>query len=407
MERLDFSSNMTYNAIEAAIHMNRYLAAKQYVQGKRVLDVACGEGYGTRLLKSWGAAEVIGVDISAEAIEKASALFSAEGVQFLRHAAEQLPFENDSFDVIVSFETIEHVDSPERFLEEIRRVVKFSGTVLLSCPNDYLYEEKLENYSNPFHKHRWHWYEIKELGEKYLGNDASWYFGFALNGFTNIPESLCTYPEKDALPTSMMGMMQGNRLENVNIVQSDRYLNQWNSNYFLGIWGQGSRQLKPTATIFPREYFVDPTDVIWSDLPRIAALHAEECRVLEEKARSIQAQLEMIQKQWEEAETIWNEQREQTKRKIHVLEIEKERTSQLLVVTKEENDSLWKRVGHLEWLNSEAEKVRTECETWRVQCEQMRPEYEYMQYLRGTKAFKAVQLFWRCKDAVKRLFHIK
>lgn len=149
MERLDFTEGSKYNPVEASIHLNRYLTTKQYVRGKRVLDIACGEGYGSKLMKNWGAASVVGVDTSEEALTVANNYFSGEGISFLNHTAEELPFENDSFDVVVSFETVEHLDHPENFLREVARVVKFDGVVLISCPNDpYIDIREGENLSS-------------------------------------------------------------------------------------------------------------------------------------------------------------------------------------------------------------------------------------------------------------------
>ena len=81
MERLDFSDESKYSAIEASIHLNRYLSAKKFIKGKKVLDVACGEGYGTYLLKKWGAAKVTGVDISKEALFVARDKFVDKGIK--------------------------------------------------------------------------------------------------------------------------------------------------------------------------------------------------------------------------------------------------------------------------------------------------------------------------------------
>ena len=71
-----------YNTAEAAIHLDRYLTAKQFVTGKHVLDIACGEGYGSKLMKDWGAASVVGVDISSEALQIANQMFAEEGITF-------------------------------------------------------------------------------------------------------------------------------------------------------------------------------------------------------------------------------------------------------------------------------------------------------------------------------------
>lgn len=107
MERLEITAK-NYVAEELAIHMARYSFVKKLVKGKKILDLACGEGYGSFLMKKWGgeSTTVIGVDISKEAIEKAKTNFSLESsITFLSCNAENLPFNSEQFDLIVSFET--------------------------------------------------------------------------------------------------------------------------------------------------------------------------------------------------------------------------------------------------------------------------------------------------------------
>src|SRR3990167_3806200 len=90
-------------------HWQRYKWIK--LKGKKILDCSCGTGYGSGLLAQNN--EVTGVDISEEAIEFAKQHFTAE---FKVGNAEQLEFEDESFDAVVSFETIEHLDNPYKFL---------------------------------------------------------------------------------------------------------------------------------------------------------------------------------------------------------------------------------------------------------------------------------------------------
>ncbi len=119
-------------------HYQRYYSALPLVRGKKVLDAACGEGYGTALLAK-AAAHVTGIDISPDAIARAKGSYSQEGrVRFIEGSIAELPLEDYSIDVVVSFETIEHVpeDIQHKFLDEIARVLKKDGFLIMSTPKD-------------------------------------------------------------------------------------------------------------------------------------------------------------------------------------------------------------------------------------------------------------------------------
>lgn len=122
-------------------HVQRYRFATKFVEGKRVYDVASGEGYGSDLLAKAGAASVTGVDISAEAVKHASEAYARDGLTYVEASATDLPFENDSADVFVSFETIEHFDGGPKFIDEISRVLVPGGTLVMSIPNPGFYDK--------------------------------------------------------------------------------------------------------------------------------------------------------------------------------------------------------------------------------------------------------------------------
>ncbi len=129
-------------------HLYRYKFATQYAIGRRVLDVACGEGYGAAALLSAGAASVIGVDISAEACSHAREKY---GLDARVGSATSLPLPDRSIDLIVSFETIEHVPEPARFVQECARVLAPSGVLVISTPNVEAYNPERDPANNPFH----------------------------------------------------------------------------------------------------------------------------------------------------------------------------------------------------------------------------------------------------------------
>lgn len=145
-------------------HIVRYEAVLPFVKNKTVLDVASGSGYGTKLLASQ-ARQVTGVDVSEEAVEYSKANFSAKNVTFKQGDGVSIPLEDNSVDVVVSFETIEHIDDYVTFMKEIKRVLKKDGTFILSTPNDIEYSVE-----NHFHIHEFQKKELQDLVKKYYSN---------------------------------------------------------------------------------------------------------------------------------------------------------------------------------------------------------------------------------------------
>lgn len=154
-------------------HWHRYHFAARWARGRRVLDVACGEGYGAALL-ALGAAHVTGVDVSPASIEHAQRTYAgASNLEFVAGSCTHLPVASASFDVVVSFETLEHIHEHEAFLAEIARVLSPDGVLLLSCPNRLEYSDR-RAFANEFH--------VKELYREELAAllaarfpETSWY----------------------------------------------------------------------------------------------------------------------------------------------------------------------------------------------------------------------------------------
>ena len=321
MERLDFSADTAYNATEAAIHLNRYAMAKPFCKGATVLDAACGEGYGSYLMKSWGAKNVEGIDISSDAIAFAKNQFKSEGLQYSLHTVEILPFEDNYFDLVVSLETMEHLENPELFLKEIKRVVKPDGVVILSCPNDNYYFEK-DKIKNPFHKQAYTFFEFQNLAEKYLGNHVDYYLAFALNGFINIPYERRTEPER-GIAEDALGMFHYVECDQTLCVPQDCYLNQWNSNYYLGIWGKTVSAYRYSAVVSPRETFINHKDSDYDLLYHLDEIQKN----IEKQDITSNKEIETMKKTIAE----FSQERER-----HILELE--RLQLLLELVKKERD---------------------------------------------------------------------
>jgi ubiquinone/menaquinone biosynthesis C-methylase UbiE len=116
------------------MHSAAYEEAARLVPIGRVLDLGCNNGYGSYKLSQYGH-EVIGVDVSSEALADAKRRFSAVNLEFRQVSGLELPFESNSFDLITSFQVIEHIVDMEPYVNEIRRVLKPGGIVAFTTPN--------------------------------------------------------------------------------------------------------------------------------------------------------------------------------------------------------------------------------------------------------------------------------
>ena len=147
------------------VHVARYRHALHFVEGQRVLDIACGTGYGLSMLRE-RASEVVGVDVDITAIADAK---TRAGGDVLLGDGRKLPFRNACFDAVVSFETIEHFDNRDRFVSEISRVLTDSGFLILSTPN--------ANHTKPIDGKPRNPYHVHEYTPEELANELGKHFG--------------------------------------------------------------------------------------------------------------------------------------------------------------------------------------------------------------------------------------
>lgn len=134
-------------------HLHRYAIATNYIEDKIVLDIASGAGYGSNLM-SKKASFVFGVDIDDATVQEAKLKYKKENLEFITGSTSRIPLEDNSIDVVVSFETIEHHNEHKQMMDEIKRVLKPKGLLIISTP-DKLYYSDERNFNNQFH--------IKEL----------------------------------------------------------------------------------------------------------------------------------------------------------------------------------------------------------------------------------------------------
>jgi len=181
------------------IHEARYRFALKYVGGENHLDIACGTGFGLPILSS-AAKYVIGVDVDAPALVSASReLIGLKGSLVLANGCS-LPFHDDAFDGVTSFETIEHLQDRYTFVAELARVLAPGGVCILSTPNAAYTRPVNGKPRNPYH--------IYEYSPSELGALLARYFksvdllgqrlrpSFVISPFWDDQQNLCTARER-------------------------------------------------------------------------------------------------------------------------------------------------------------------------------------------------------------------
>jgi len=173
-------------------HFHRYALAARWCANKRTLDAACGEGYGSNLLAR-SAASVTGVDVSDQAISHARQRYEpVDGLEFQQADCTNLPFDNNEFERVVSFETLEHLAEQDQLLAEFRRVLKPDGLLILSSPDKASYTDA-KNTVNEYHVKELyrdeletligrHFPAVHLLGQKLMFHSAIW----SMEGFDHV-----------------------------------------------------------------------------------------------------------------------------------------------------------------------------------------------------------------------------
>ncbi|HEY2986494.1 MAG TPA: class I SAM-dependent methyltransferase [Candidatus Binatia bacterium] len=173
---LPFTGERFTPEIEGAIwyeHWHRYCAVLPAVVGKRVLDCACGEGYGSMLLAGV-AAVVTGIDINCIAIRHATSRYGKRAnLRFVQGSCVSLPLADESIDIVISFETIEHIAEQNAMLAEFRRVLVPEGILAVSSPNKPVYSGET-GYVNEYHVRELTREELKSMLDAPFPQQA-WY----------------------------------------------------------------------------------------------------------------------------------------------------------------------------------------------------------------------------------------
>lgn len=247
MERLDITSVPEMPNIEASIHFARYAIAMSLVKDKKVLDIACGEGYGSYLLKRAGAKEMVGVDVSADAINRARKSFEASGIEFVLAdvATIEQRYSAECFDVVISCETIEHIENPDTYLQSLKKLAKKDALFIITCPNDYWYYPE-DHQSNPYHLRKYRFKEFQQLAISVLGENVTWSIGTAVFGFGSTP--LDVRQGYLSIPDSWMSFREIDGAYLVSGNEEQKFSDS-NCSYFIGVWN--AAEMPIGTAVFP------------------------------------------------------------------------------------------------------------------------------------------------------------
>jgi len=156
-------------------HLARYHFAEKYVKDQAILDVGCGTGYGSATV-AHNSRFLVGIDQSRNAISYAGKHYAGPRTEFIVQDASHLGFSDDTFDVVLSFEMIEHLQDPAMFLSQINRVLRKGGLFIISTPNKIYTSpgratpiwkfHKTEYYASEFEDLLRQFFEVRMFGQR-------------------------------------------------------------------------------------------------------------------------------------------------------------------------------------------------------------------------------------------------
>jgi len=183
-----------------ARHFSAYRFVKDYISNKQVLDIGCGEGYGTHYLSGF-AREAVGIDYDDSIINYAKDKYRKENLRFYCFNIEDLHNFAKKFNVICSFQVIEHLRDTDKFLEDIKALLEEGGVFICSTPNRLDASPHSETPFNKFHAKEYDFLEFKELIERHFkdaemfglkrGKELNFYRRIKKIGFCNfLPDAI-------------------------------------------------------------------------------------------------------------------------------------------------------------------------------------------------------------------------
>lgn len=240
-----------------AEHMHRYQYITELIKGRIVLDAACGDGYGTDIIAA-NALKAYGIDISNEAIDIAKNKYKSDNLEFITSSISILPFEDASFDVVVSFETIEHVDeeTQRHFLNEVKRILKTDGILIMSTPNKLVYSD-IPGYKNDYHFKEFYVKEFDDFLKSYFRHVNLFSQGFEKysvinslkDSYVNSVNNIFQNYKNETQKTYIIAICSDNKVETFDRIQSIAHCNDLFQSHIYLDFGEGFSEQNKTGII--------------------------------------------------------------------------------------------------------------------------------------------------------------
>lgn len=335
-------------------HLHRYALCFELVSDKSVLDLASGEGYGSALLAKV-AQSVIGVDIDTESVEYAKHHYIGNpNLKFLVGSCESVPLPDESIDVITSFETIEHHDKHEEMIQEIKRILKPDGTLIISSPNRFSYSDE-QNYSNHFH--------VKELYYDELVSLLSQHFKYVKIYGQSLVTGSFVLPLQNSDQNSIKAYTgsASNLSQQVSSLKSPVY--------FVAVCSNKADNIQSTMD----SVYIDSSDDLLKALQNSR-------RQTEEALSFSQAQLKQTQDQLQQTHAEWSQSHSQMQQRQAELECLQSHLQQTLQETQTE----WERIASQlqesqQQIQAELERVEDQRQYTQAELERSQAKRQHIQ----------------------------
>jgi 2-polyprenyl-3-methyl-5-hydroxy-6-metoxy-1,4-benzoquinol methylase/GT2 family glycosyltransferase len=367
-------------------HLHRYAYASQFVRAKKVLDLACGEGYGSYLLART-AESVVGVDIDENAIKHARNKYIKQNLEFKVGSVTEVPIAGECrFDVAVCFEALEHIEDHHKLLSEVKRLLAREGLFIVSTPNKTVYTDEPQ-YNNPFHVHELYFDEFRELFEKYFKNVK--FCGQRIYCSSNI------WPVFSGGDNKVLEYVIDRNPKEFVFVENDKRTPL----YFIAIASDGDREIEETGSAL-----IDVSDALLKQKDvQIEAQVTEQERLLREVghlSNTVQAQQQALAGKDQQVAHLTSEQ-ERLLREVAHLTSEQERllreVGHLSNTVQAQQQALAGKDQQVAHLTSEQERLRQDASQVR---DVLHTREEYISAIENSVAWMLLVKYRRLRDKI-------